>query len=201
MTRTVFQSSDFAIPAISMDGLAVLDVGCGTGYALMYPQYAKASRVGIDVDKDALAEGCVKFPQLKLIYAGAEKIPFPPETYDVVVSRVALPYTDIRVSLAEIHRVIKPGGHLFLTMHDWRHQLEFFRYGLRSPKRVLDHVYIALASAVFIATGRVPTRPDGTRETFQTEASMRRELERAGFYDVKFSRTTRHWRVTAERAI
>jgi ubiquinone/menaquinone biosynthesis C-methylase UbiE len=194
---------DFAIPAINMDGHAVLDVGCGNGYALMYPQYAKAKeRVGIDVDAAALAEGTAKYPELKLVYGGAEKLPFTNESYDTVVSRVALPYTDIRTAMSEIHRVMKPGGHLFLTMHDWRHHAGFFGSALtnRAVKYVIDHVYIAVASAVFIVTGKVPKRPwNGTRETFQTEGSMRRELAISGFSDAAFSRTAKHWRVTAKK--
>jgi hypothetical protein len=87
-------------------------------------------------------------------------------------------------------------------MQDWRHQAEFLRGAIkfRAGKRVLDHVYIAAASAVFFATGKVQTRPGrGTRETFQTEGSMRRELARAGFSDMAFRRTVRHWRITARK--
>lgn len=192
---------DLAIPSICMDGLTVLDVGCGNGHALMYPQYANARRVGIDVDTDAIAAGCAKFPELTLMHGSAENLPLPPETYDVVVSRVALPYTDIREALAEANRVMVPGGHLFLTMHDWRHQWEFLSGAIKKLafKRLLDHVYIVAASTVFIAIGKVIKRPSGTRETFQTEGSMRRELRMAGFADVAFSRTARHWRVTAKK--
>lgn len=188
---------DFAIPDVSVDGRAVLDVGCGTGYALRYSHYSRASRlVGIDVDRDAIAEGRAKFPELLLLYGSAEAIPFDACTFDVVVSRVALPYTDIRLSLSEIHRVLKPGGDLFLTMHDWYHQWEFLRGALKegAPKRVLDHAYILPASLVFITTGKLISRPNGTRETFQTERSMRRELKRARFQDATFSRSPRHWR-------
>lgn len=192
---------DYAIPVISMDGKAVLDVGCGNGDALMHPHYASAkARVGVDVDTEALADGRARFPELQLMHGSAEALPCPAEIYDVVISRVALPYTDIRTAMSEIRRVMKAGGDLFLTMHDWRHQVEFITGAIRQGalKRVLDHAYIVPASAAFIATGRVPSRPGrGTRETFQTERSMRRELGRAGFSSVAFSRSPRHWRITA----
>jgi ubiquinone/menaquinone biosynthesis C-methylase UbiE len=198
-----FALSDFAIPDFSVDGRTVLDVGCGNGHALAYPHFARAKeRVGIDVDTAAIDQGSAKFPELKLIYGSAEHIQFAPEAFDVVISRVALPYTDIRAAMSEINRVMKPGGDLFLTMHDWYHQWEFLSGALkkRALRRVLDHAYILSASAVFIATGRVPTRPGrGTRETFQTEGCMRRELGRAGFSDVAFRRTPRHWRITARK--
>jgi ubiquinone/menaquinone biosynthesis C-methylase UbiE len=197
----LIQTQDFAIPEFSMDGLSVLDVGCGNGHALAYPHFERAKeRVGIDVDSAAIAEGSAKFPAVKLMYGSAEKIPLPDQAYDVVMSRVALLYTDIRVAIGEIDRVMKPGGHLFITMHDWRHYFEFLggAIKMRALRRVLDHAYIAGASAVFAATGKVPTRPGrDTRETFQTEGGMRRELKRAGFSDIRFSRSPRHWRIAA----
>jgi ubiquinone/menaquinone biosynthesis C-methylase UbiE len=35
----------------------------------------------------------------------------------VVISRVALPYMHIPMALAEIARVVKSGGHVWLTLH------------------------------------------------------------------------------------
>jgi ubiquinone/menaquinone biosynthesis C-methylase UbiE len=198
----LYAQPDFAMPTFSMDGLTVLDVGCGNGWALAHPKFAKAKLlVGVDVDLAALTAGNVKWPKLRLIYASADSIPLN-GVYDVVMSRVALPYTDIRAVLTELYRLTKTGGDLFLTMHDWRHQAGFLADAIkrRAIKRIVDHAYIVAASFKFMATGTVPTRPGrDTRETFQTEGRMRKELMRVGFSDIAFNRGQHHWTITARK--
>jgi len=177
------------LPTFSVTGKRVLDVGCCSGEALTH--FLDASDLcGIDIDAQAIAQGARQYPQLHLREGRAESLPYSDASFDVVVSRLALPYTDIPQALTEIRRVLVPGGDVFLSMHTWRMQARWFAESLRglALKRCADHLYIVGATAAYLATGNVPARPwNGQRETFQTEGNTRRDLIRAGFVDITFT--------------
>jgi len=189
------------VVTVDMRGKTVLDVGCGDGWNFAYPEFSDARALsGVDIDSAAIARARADFPTATFAVAVAESLPFPAASHDVVIAKASLPYTEIRLALREMRRVLKPGGQLYLTMHDWRMQLGWFRGDIadHSLPRIIDHGYIVLASAIFALTGHVPTRPwNGTRQTFQTQQRLRRELQRAGFTEVNMQRTERHLIVTA----
>lgn len=197
------RDAQYVIPRWDTSGHVVLDVGCGDGRHLKLPELSMASLLlGVDVDRDAIERGRKQYamvPGIFLHVAPAEHLPISDNFVDTAYSKVALPYTDIRTALAELRRVLKTGGRLQLTMHDWRLQLKFMAESWKHPKRWLDYLYIAYASTVFAWRGRVPARPwnRSSRETFQTRRAMRRELRRAGFEVTRMERNTRQWIIEA----
>lgn len=46
-----------------------------------------------------------------------EALPFPAASYDAVTGQYALEYTDVNAALAEIRRVLRPGGHAQFILH------------------------------------------------------------------------------------
>src|SRR5688500_3655642 len=63
----------------------VLDVGCGTGRNL--PLYAAGTFVvGLDPSEDALHTARRRAPDVPLVRASAEALPFKPAAFDTVVS-------------------------------------------------------------------------------------------------------------------
>jgi ubiquinone/menaquinone biosynthesis C-methylase UbiE len=106
-------------------GDKVLDVGCGTGnLTLTAKRYVEASgsAYGIDASpemievarKNAERSGSKTVFEVGLI----EKIAYPGATFDVVISRLVihhLPDDLKRQGFAEILRVLKPGGHMFMV--------------------------------------------------------------------------------------
>jgi ubiquinone/menaquinone biosynthesis C-methylase UbiE len=191
-----------ALPSFSLAGLTILDIGCADGYAFDYPEFRGAAAMhGIDVDAAAIAAGQAKNrPNVRLQVAAAEELPYEDGKFDVVISRVALPYTNIPVALHEIRRVLKPGGRVFLSIHDVRLQWEFLSGALseRAWKRILDHAYIGAASLALNTVGYCPARPwNGTRETVQTVGGMTRLLRAARFGSISAVRVGRHRLVEA----
>lgn len=99
----------------------VLDIGCGAAQTLrLLTPSGPAELVGVDSDLTALALGR-QFAQLEgipisLAGAAADSLPFPDESFDLVLCRVALNYMHQRRALAEMVRVLVPGGWLYLRV-------------------------------------------------------------------------------------
>jgi ubiquinone/menaquinone biosynthesis C-methylase UbiE len=100
---------------------AVLDVGCGTG-ALLYQlsaSHPQARLAGIDPSPEMLAIARERLPPgVELKQSWAEDIPYPNDTFDVVVSCNVFHYIrEPLVALKEMLRVVRPGGTLAIS--DW----------------------------------------------------------------------------------
>jgi SAM-dependent methyltransferase len=100
-------------------GLDVLDAGCGTGVHARYCASRGARVVGVDVSHKLLvearrlaAEECLA---VEFIEGDIENLGmFPGERFDAIVSSVVL-VLHLREVLAEFRRVLRPGGHVYLS--------------------------------------------------------------------------------------
>ncbi len=170
-----------------LDVRRVLDVGCGAGQELLPFALERGARcVGIDVTAEAGRAGRRMFaahaPQARVNFAraAAEVLPFADATFDVCICRLALPYTDNARVIAELARVLRPGGLLLLKIHHARYYAAKLWRGLRSGQ-VLSAVHAArvlAAGSIYRLTGRQPRSRIPSRETFQTLGMLSRELER-----------------------
>ena len=95
----------------------VLEVGCGTGRNLWrYP--AGVSVIGLEPSLDALAAARRRVPGARLVCGSAEALPFPDASFDTVVSGLVFcSVPDPARGLAEVRRVLAPGGHLRMMEH------------------------------------------------------------------------------------
>ncbi|RMF09677.1 MAG: methyltransferase domain-containing protein [Candidatus Neomarinimicrobiota bacterium] len=93
----------------------VLDICCGTGRQIRYfPEDAPI--VGLDLSPDMLRQAARQVPG-KCIRGDAIRLPFPEDTFDVVISELALhekPLATRQQELAEIARVLRPEGRLLV---------------------------------------------------------------------------------------
>ncbi|MCS7275930.1 MAG: class I SAM-dependent methyltransferase [Dehalococcoidia bacterium] len=99
----------------------VLEIGCGTG--ANFPYYRQGARVvATEPDPYMLARARRRVQQLgrpiALVQAVAEDLPFPDRTFDAAVATLALcSLDDPRRALAEVRRVLRPGGELRFYEH------------------------------------------------------------------------------------
>jgi len=97
----------------------VLDVACGTGNAAIRAAQAGGRVVGLDLTPElfeagrALAAGAGV--EVEWVEGDAETLPFPDESFDVVVSTLGVMFAPRhRVAAAELARVLRPGGRIAL---------------------------------------------------------------------------------------
>jgi SAM-dependent methyltransferase len=105
-------------------GRNVVDLGCGTGYWL--PRYAveAASVIGVEPDpalRSAALARVASLPAADVLAGSAERIPVPDRSVDVVHARFAYFFPPgAEAGLAEVLRVLRPGGHLVAVDNDYR---------------------------------------------------------------------------------
>jgi SAM-dependent methyltransferase len=106
----------------SFTGKKVLDVGSGNGYVLSRYAKAGAEVVGVDLTQTAVDLCRRRFELMGLEgsfdIANAESLPFEDATFDCVCSMGVVHHTpDTERAVAEIHRVLKPGGRVILMVY------------------------------------------------------------------------------------
>lgn len=113
--RRLFTSS-VGIDSEFYRGKRVLDVGCGPRGSLEWASHA-AERVGVDVLVGRYRRFGIESHAMRYVEAGAERMPFDDEYFDVVTSFNALDHVeDVRASLAEMARVLRPGGTMLVVV-------------------------------------------------------------------------------------
>jgi len=106
----------------------VLDLGCGTGRHLVFFAQKGFEVYGFDVAEDGIKiakvwlkkEGRKADFKIGSIY---KKLPYPDIFFDAVISTNTIHHgkiEDIRKTIMEIKRILKPGGFIFITMRKRR---------------------------------------------------------------------------------
>jgi len=95
----------------------VLDVGCGTGiYSLLFLNMG-LKVTGIDQSDSMLEKAGEKTNKINFIKADAYNLPFPNESFDLVVSVTMFEFLDYPQRAArEAYRVLSPGGRLVICV-------------------------------------------------------------------------------------
>lgn len=119
------------------NGSKVLDVGCGFGELMEDLASRGSDIVGLEYDSECVSACRTK--NLRVCLGTAESLPFGDREFRTLVSSVVLPYVDPKRTLAEIARVLEPGGELAYTTHGlgyawqaiFKQPLRYRLYGLR----------------------------------------------------------------------
>ena len=97
-------------------GKRVLEVGCGHGGGASYLMRTlrPASYTGMDLNRAAIAFCRKRHNMLDVdfVHGDAEKLPFPDQSFDAVINvESSAAYPHFSRFLAEVARVLRPGGH------------------------------------------------------------------------------------------
>lgn len=104
---TAYHATDYDYFDFPLTG-RVLDVGCGPGEQMLELARRSHEVVGIDADEEQVAR--LRGDGFDAYWAFAESLPFDDNSFDGVLCKVVLPYTNPAEVLREIARVLKPGG-------------------------------------------------------------------------------------------
>jgi ubiquinone/menaquinone biosynthesis C-methylase UbiE len=139
----------------------VLDLGCGTGTLTLQIKslYPYTDVVGIDGDATILAIAKAKAARarlrIQLDYGLAQQLPYPDQSFDRVLSSLVLhhlTHDQRQQALAEVFRVLKPGGELHVV--DWSQPRTWGMKGAFFLVRLLD----GFAPTADHAAGLLPQR-------------------------------------------
>jgi len=125
-----------ALDGVSVESLDVADIGCGVGggcwHMIRYMEPRSVTGVDLVEANIAAAQRVFQDGRLRFMHADAERLPLPDESAVVVVSvESSHCYHSFAAFLAEVRRVLRPGGFFALADHrplqpDW------------GPRRTLD---------------------------------------------------------------
>jgi SAM-dependent methyltransferase len=161
---------------LSVDGLRVVDLGCGVGRWSRLLRERGADVVGVDISRDMLhaAAGAKN----RRVQGSVSQVPLRDATFDMAVSVTVLqhiPYDDQEAAVTEIARLLRDGGTAFLienlrafapgahlyprSLESWTELLA--KNGLR-VRVVQGQAYYPLIRLGYKLAGLLPSRGKGT---------------------------------------
>jgi SAM-dependent methyltransferase len=154
-------------------GTRVLDVATGPGYLAARAAARGAAVVATDIAPEILALARALHPGIEFRPADAHRLSFADASFDAVVAGFLLPHLgDHQAAVAELARVLEPGGRMALSTWD-------------APERVavLGAVVAAVAEAGAQPPPDLPPGPPFFR--FSDDAALAALLRGAGLVDVE----------------
>ena len=108
------------IPEFDLSNACVLDIGCGDAGVLIAIAEQGARTAGIELDEKSLERGRLRAKEhgvaVELRPGVAEALPWDDATFDLVILDNVLEHVrDREKTLAEIRRVLRPGGFLYMV--------------------------------------------------------------------------------------
>jgi SAM-dependent methyltransferase len=163
-----------------LSGVRILDLGCSLGWFVETAVEDGASAVGIDIDAPGLATARRdRDKRCAFLAADGEALPFGDGSVDVVVfNHIYEHVVDPDVVVAEIRRVLKPEGIVYLGLGN--------RLGLIEPHYKLPFLSW-LPHRVADRYVRIFGRADNYYERFRTLRGLRRMTAGLHVYDYSFS--------------
>jgi ubiquinone/menaquinone biosynthesis C-methylase UbiE len=104
---------DFLLNQLPPGIKLALDVGCGLGFFAARLARLSENVDAVDVDRSTLDRAIqlhAQYPNIRFICGGFASLQLTSNHYDVITSLAALHHMDLQETLAEMKRVLRPGG-------------------------------------------------------------------------------------------
>jgi ubiquinone/menaquinone biosynthesis C-methylase UbiE len=126
LQRLFFKPSHrMLLETLTADDWRILDIGCGTGQfaARVLRRFPRAQVWGLDLSDGMLRQGQERCQaaagRLHLVQADSERLPFADDFFDAITCTHSFHhYPHQEQVLAEMHRVLRPGGRLLIIDGD-----------------------------------------------------------------------------------
>ncbi len=156
-------------------GTKVLDVGCGVGIPIAMSLAQHFEVTGVDISAEMVRRARENLPDATFIHADVLEVELPVSNFDAVVSFYALfhlPREQHDTLLRRIHRWLKPGGYLLITVASENEApytegflgvtMYWSNYGLQEYETLLKEIGFELIEVTTVGHGYKPTHD--TRE-------------------------------------
>ena len=187
--RLTAQTAGPLLEAVGVgDGMRVLDVATGPGYAAAAASLRGADAVGLDFAAAQVALARAQYPTLEFHHGDAEALPFPDESFDAVVSNFGmLHFARPERMLAEARRVLRTGGRVAFTV--WAKPEDAKGFG------------IVLGAIETLGDLDVPLPPGPPFFRFSDGEECGRVLAEAGFVAPVITQVPQVWALPAPQAL
>jgi ubiquinone/menaquinone biosynthesis C-methylase UbiE len=126
----------------------VLDVGCGTGYAVRFlgQQESVKQACGIDISAGMIEAACGQVPpeladSVEFVQASSDAIPYPDNHFDHVICTNSFHhYPDPVGALKEMQRALKPGGQIVIFENAT--DLSWYTWGWDRLLRIIEKGHV-----------------------------------------------------------
>jgi ubiquinone/menaquinone biosynthesis C-methylase UbiE len=120
-------------------GMRALDVGCGPGAltTALVERLGAADVVGADPSEPFVEAARRRLPDVEVVVAGAEELPFADGSFDVVLSQLVVNFMrDAEAGVREMARVARPGGMIASCVWDYAGEMTVMRAFWDSAREV-----------------------------------------------------------------
>ena len=172
----------------------ILDIATGTGdFALLLANRIKPQHItGADISEGMMAVGREKVKEaglqdvISFQYEDCQKLSFPDASFDAVTSAYGVRnFQDLEAGLREMHRVLRPGGHLLIV-----ELTPPPRFPMKQLFWIYAHIVMPLLGRLISHDNSAYTYLPASMEAFPQAEQMEGILKRAGFTEVQWRRFT-----------
>ena len=162
-------------------GLTAVDVGCSVGFTVEALHQRGATAIGVDIDVPGLAKARQRHgSEMHFVCTDSEALPWPDESLDLIVfNHIYEHVVDADKAMAELRRVLKPDGVMYLGLGN--------RLGVVEPHYKLPFLSWLPHGGVADAYVRTMKRADHYHEQFRTRPGLRKMVAGLNVFDYSLS--------------